>query len=214
MNFVKFLRTPFFASVVAPRCFVKSSLGIFRKIHKIAINSKSFRTSLEAHMSVIVSILSQTRCYVSAVMNITISAIFDNIFPKTSTIEVIVIRYVLQKIGLESHYSPPLFIFLFRSFKIQKQPSRGVLRKRCPENMQEIYRRTPMSKCDFSKVALQFRHGCSPVNLLHIFRTSFLKNTSGGLLLKILLTHFGRVFSSSYKNIPTANFIKTSLWFP
>ena len=35
-----------------------------------------------------------------------------------------------------------------------------------------------MSKCDFNKVAL-----CSPVNLLRIFRTSFCKNTSGGLLL-------------------------------
>ena len=29
------------------------------------------------------------------------------------------------------------------------------------------------------------RHGCSSVNLLHIFRTTFLKNTSGLLLLKI-----------------------------
>ena len=27
---------------------------------------------------------------------------------------------------------------------IQKQPSRGALRKRCSENMQQIYRRTPM----------------------------------------------------------------------
>ena len=38
---------------------------------------------------------------------------------------------------------------------IQKQPSRGVLRKRCSENMQQIYRRTPMPKCDFNKVALE-----------------------------------------------------------
>ena len=29
-------------------------------------------------------------------------------------------------------------------------------------------------------------HGYSPVNSLHIFRTPFLKNTSGRLLLKIL----------------------------
>ena len=35
----------------------------------------------------------------------------------------------------------------------QKQPSRGVLRKRCSENMQQIYRITPMPKCDFNKVA-------------------------------------------------------------
>ena len=32
---------------------------------------------------------------------------------------------------------------------IQKQPSRGVLRKRCSENTQQIYRRTPMPKCGY-----------------------------------------------------------------
>ena len=37
--------------------------------------------------------------------------------------------------------------------KKQKQPSRGVLKKRCSEDMQLIYRRTPMPKCDFNKVA-------------------------------------------------------------
>ena len=59
--------------------------------------------------------------------------------------------------------------------------------------MQQVYRRTPMPKCDFNKVAKQnifieilLRHGCSPVTLLHIFRTPFPKNTSGGLLLLIL----------------------------
>ena len=45
-----------------------------------------------------------------------------------------------------------------------------------------------MPKCDFNKVVNNFieitlRHGCSPVNLLHIFRPPFPKNTSGGLLL-------------------------------
>ena len=43
--------------------------------------------------------------------------------------------------------------------KRQKQPSRGVIRKKCSENMQQIYRRTPG-------------------NLQHIFRTPFPKNTS------------------------------------
>ena len=38
---------------------------------------------------------------------------------------------------------------------VQKQPYRGVLRKRCSENMQQINRRTPMPKCDFNKVAKQ-----------------------------------------------------------
>ena len=49
--------------------------------------------------------------------------------------------------------------------------------------MQQIYRRTPMPKCDFIEIPL--RHGCSPVNLLHIFRTPFLKNTFGWLLLQL-----------------------------
>ena len=45
-----------------------------------------------------------------------------------------------------------------------------------------------MPKCDFNKVETTLRHGCSPVNLLHIFRTLFLKNTSGGLFLLLLGT--------------------------
>ena len=44
-----------------------------------------------------------------------------------------------------------------------------------------------MPKCNFNKVAkhaeIALRHGYSPANLLHIFRTPFLKNTSEGLLL-------------------------------
>ena len=36
--------------------------------------------------------------------------------------------------------------------------------------------------CNFIEIAL--RHGCSPVNLLHIFRTPFLKNTFERLLLE------------------------------
>ena len=47
-----------------------------------------------------------------------------------------------------------------------------------------------MLKCDFDKVAcnfieITFRHGCSLVNLLHIFRKALPKNTSGWLLLHI-----------------------------
>ena len=38
-------------------------------------------------------------------------------------------------------------------WKRNKQPPRGVLKKRCSENMQQIYRRTSMPKCDFNKVA-------------------------------------------------------------
>ena len=80
-------------------------------------------------------------------------------------------------------------------YTIQKQPLGGVPRKRCSENMQQIYRRTPMPKCDFNKVALlcnfieiALRHGCTPANLLYIFRTPFLKNIFEWLLLTILVS--------------------------
>ena len=48
-----------------------------------------------------------------------------------------------------------------------------------------------MPKYDFNKVALQLhrnhiRYRCSPVNLLHIFRTPFPQNNSGEMLL---ITH-------------------------
>ena len=52
----------------------------------------------------------------------------------------------------------------------QKQPSGGVLKIRCFENIQLICRRTPMPKCDFSKVA---RHGCSSVNSTWVFPCKF-----------------------------------------
>ena len=38
-------------------------------------------------------------------------------------------------------------------FNFQKQSSRCVVSKRCSENLQQIYRRTSMPKCDFNNVA-------------------------------------------------------------
>ena len=82
---------------------------------------------------------------------------------------------------------PLLNVFTsYFSTKLHMQPSRGVLKKRCSKNMQEIYRRTPMPKCYFDKVALLDNFieitlwvGSSPVNLLNIFWPPLLKNTSG-----------------------------------
>ena len=72
----------------------------------------------------------------------------------------------------------------------QKQQSRGILRKRCSENMQQIYRRTPTPKCDFNKVAKQlywihtlaWMFSCK---FAAYFQNTFLKNTSGRLILNI-----------------------------
>ena len=50
--------------------------------------------------------------------------------------------------------------YLAKNYKVyvvcimQKQPSRSVLRKRSSGNMHQIYRRTPVPKCKFNKVAL------------------------------------------------------------
>ena len=74
-------------------------------------------------------------------------------------------------------------------------------------NIYQIYKRTTMSKCGFNKVARQlyWNHtsaGCSPVNLLHIFKTLFPKNTSGGLLLWIAyLNTFKGTLVQSWKFI-------------
>ena len=67
------------------------------------------------------------------------------------------------------HLWATTFVFLFflflsekyskgNSANIQKQPSIGVLIKRCSENVQQIYRRTPIQKCDFNIVALYWNH--------------------------------------------------------
>ena len=47
--------------------------------------------------------------------------------------------------------------------------------------------------CKF--IEITFRHGCSPLNLLHIFRTPFPRNTSWWLLLILLR------FQNKYVNI-------------
>ena len=51
--------------------------------------------------------------------------------------------------------------------------------------MQQIYRKIFMPKCDFNSIKLLCNfiqitlwHGCSPVNLLRMFRTSFLTRSS------------------------------------
>ena len=67
-----------------------------------------------------------------------------------------------------------------------------------------------MPKCDFNKVAkksnfieIALRHGCSPVNLLHIFRTASPKNTFGWLLLLDISDYSQWVKTNHFKNFLT-----------
>ena len=87
-------------------------------------------------------------------------------------------------VGASGHYSR----FHMVSVTSQKQLSivflqKGVL-KICSKFKGEHPCQSVISiklPCNFFEITLQ--HGCSPVNLLHIFRTLFPKNTSGGLLI-------------------------------
>ena len=78
-------------------------------------------------------------------------------FPKESVYTFVMLCLeVRQKILLVSEkscdlsYSPG-----FINKLILRAIKRGVSGRSCFENMQQIYRRTLMSKCDFNKIALQ-----------------------------------------------------------
>ena len=55
----------------------------------------------------------------------------------------------------------------------------------CSQNIHQVYRRTLRRTLFCNFIESKLRHGRSPANLLHNFRTNFPKNISGGLLLSI-----------------------------
>ena len=79
--------------------------------------------------------------------------------------------------------------FLKRYLDAQKPPSRGDLRKKFYENLWEICskfvgehpcRSTISIKLQNNFIEITLWHECLPVNLLHIFRTSFLRTRLDG----------------------------------
>ena len=76
---------------------------------------------------------------------------------------------------------------IFRSSRSEVFLRKGVL-KTCSKFTEEHPCRSAISiKLQSNCIETPLRHRCSPVNLLHIFRKSFPKNTSGRLLLDITL---------------------------
>ena len=57
-------------------------------------------------------------------------------------------------------------------------------------------------------IEITLRHGCSPVNLLHIFRTPFIKNTSG-----LLLLHFAKLLKNHWQLLKEKIKIHTKMRF-
>ena len=77
-------------------------------------------------------------------------------------------------IQLTYHFPTSLWRERMLNKNNKKQLSKGVPGKRCSENMQQIYRRTTMWKCDFNKVAKRLFHittlgGCCWTMLLQRF---------------------------------------------
>ena len=70
-----------------------------------------------------------------------------------------------------------LLLEFFISLQVQKQPPRGVSRKRCSENMPQIYWRTPIPKCDFNKVALQLYWNCTSPWVFSCKFATYFQNT-------------------------------------
>ena len=62
----------------------------------------------------------------------------------------------------------------------KKQTSRGVLIRECSENMQQIYRKTPMSKCNFNKVTVKHTFTCLHRKIFKVWlATTLLKSQFG-----------------------------------
>ena len=61
---------------------------------------------------------------------------------------------------------------------VHKQPSIGVLQKRCSAKTQQSYRRSPMQKCDFNKFAQQ--------KFLHKFAFLRMPTSLDGIKIKVI----------------------------
>ena len=88
-----------------------------------------------------------------------------------------------------------LFLLTFRSSHPKVFLGKGVLRI-CSKFTGEHPCRSAISiKLLSNFIEITLWHGCAPVNLLHIFRTTFLKNTSGWLLSKYVKKIFPSFFN-------------------
>ena len=69
-------------------------------------------------------------------------------------------------------------------WKGEKQPPKGVLKKRCSENMQQIYRRKTKPKCDFNKVGKQL---CWNHTSAYVFSCTFAAYFQNNFFLRTAL---------------------------
>ena len=97
----------------------------------------------------------------------------------------------------------------FRSSRREVLLKEGVLKLCSIFTGERTYRSVISIKLLSNFIEITLWHGCSPVHLLHIFRAPFSKNTSGRLLLNLVVN------VSSFKEEGVENQVVTcpSLWF-
>ena len=85
---------------------------------------------------------------------------------------------------LSSHFKSNMYRGQYRSPVASKTVLGKGLPKICSKFTEEYPCRSAISvKLQSNIIEIALRHGCSSLHLLHIFRTPFPKNTSGGLLM-------------------------------
>ena len=68
--------------------------------------------------------------------------------------------------------------------------------------MLELYRRASKPRGDFNKVVKQlYWNHTLAVNFLHVFRTPFYKNTSGGLFLTVVKNFFYKISRDIFRTL-------------
>ena len=88
---------------------------------------------------------------------------------------------------------------------VQKQPFRDVLRKRCSENIQQIYWRTPMPKCNFNRVAKQLYWNCTSAWVFSCKFVAYFQNN-------FLREHVWRATSGSFWKITDCSLLAVDLY--
>ena len=120
-----------------------------------------------------------------------LSDIGDGVFCENSWM-IKALYYLCKKISIIVVWYGPKYVLIysFTKNKWQKQPPEMFLGKGALNMCSKFRRENPCRSvislkllCSFIEIAL--RHGCSLLNLLHVFRTPFYKNTYGGLLLNV-----------------------------
>ena len=88
----------------------------------------------------------------------------------------------------EFYYVSFLIIFaLYRSSPPEVFSGKGLMKIYSKSTREHVCRSEISIKLQNSFTEITLWHGCSAVNLLHIFRTPFYKNTYGRLLLTVVI---------------------------